>query len=146
MLNLLFGYALRSDAIARNPVEGTSQLRKSKNVPEALTPEQIQALREAAARWRTTPGLPGPKSDGQVRDIIEVLLGTGMRPGEVLALRACDVTDGPNGMVLRVTGAVVQRKSTGLIRQAHPRSESSVRPAPFGEPRRTWVDPEQLAV
>lgn len=41
MLNLLFGYALRNDALARNPVEGTSQLRKRKNVPQTLTPDQI---------------------------------------------------------------------------------------------------------
>jgi integrase len=54
-------------------------------------------------------GLPGPKNDGQVRDIIEVLLGTAMRPGEVLALRPSDITDGPDGMVAHVTGTVVQR-------------------------------------
>lgn len=133
MLNLLFGYALRNDALARNPVEGTSQLRKPKNVPQALTPDQIVAIRKAAGEWRRGDGLPGPKSDGQVRDIIEVLLGTAMRPGEVLALRPCDVTDGPAGMVVRVTGTVVQRKATGLVRQAHPKSESSVRAIPVPE-------------
>ncbi|HET7690090.1 MAG TPA: hypothetical protein VFK41_06915 [Nocardioidaceae bacterium] len=87
MLNMLFAYALRHDAIARKPVEGTSQLRRTKVTPQALTIEQITAIREAAAKWRSEPGLPGPKPDGQVRDIIEVLLGTAMRPGEVLALR-----------------------------------------------------------
>ncbi|KRA31066.1 MULTISPECIES: site-specific integrase [unclassified Nocardioides] len=130
MLNLLFGYALRNDAIARNPVEGTSQLRKPRNIPQALTPGQIAAIRKAAAEWRTEDGLPGPKSDGQVRDLIEVLLGTGMRPGEALAIRPCDVTDGPSGMVVRVTGTVVQRKATGLIRQSNPKSASSVRAIP----------------
>lgn len=103
-MNLLFSYALRHDAISRNPVEGTSQLRKLKNVPAALSPAQIVAIRRAAAEWRTGDALPGPKSDGQVRDLIEVLLGTGMRPGEALALRPCDVTDDPGGMVVRVTG------------------------------------------
>lgn len=133
MLNLLFGYALRNDALARNPVEGTSQLRKPRNIPQALTPGQIASIRKAAAAWRSEDGLPGPKSDGQVRDLIEVLLGTGMRPGEALAIRPCDVTDGPSGMVVRVTGTVVQRKATGLIRQAHPKSASSVRAIPVPE-------------
>ncbi|HJQ07288.1 MAG TPA: tyrosine-type recombinase/integrase [Nocardioides sp.] len=133
VLNLLFGFALRQDALARNPVEGTSQLRKPKNTPQALTPDQIVALRRAAAAWRTGTGFMGPRSDGQVRDIVEVLLGTGMRPGEALALRPCDVTDGPNGMVVRVTGTVVQRKATGVIRQAHPKTESSVRNIPVPE-------------
>ena len=37
MLNLLFGFALRHDALARNPVSGTSPLRARKDAPQALT-------------------------------------------------------------------------------------------------------------
>lgn len=127
LLNMLFGYALRHDAIGRNPVEGTSQLRRAKVTPQALTLQQIAAIREAAARWRSEPGLPGPKPDGQVRDIIEVLLGTAMRPGEVLALRPCDIEDLPAGMVASVNGTVVQRKGSGVERQSRPKTDASVR-------------------
>lgn len=95
LLNLLFGYAMRQDAMTRNPVDGTSPLRRPKGTPQALTLDQIAAIRAAAAAWRTEPGVPGPRPDGQVRDILEVLLGTGMRPGEALALRVCDITDRP---------------------------------------------------
>ena len=130
LLNLLFAFALRHDAISRNPVEGTSPLRKPKGSPQALTLPQIALIRAAAANWRTDPGLPGPKSDGQVRDIIEVLLGTAMRTGEVLALRPADVTDDPNGMVVHVTGTVVQRKGSGALRQARPKSDASIRSIP----------------
>lgn len=91
MLNLLFRFALRHDAIGRNPVEGTSPLHTPKGSPQALTLEQVAALRTAAVAWRNDAGLPGPKPDGQVRDIIEVLLGTAMRPGEVLSLRPRDL-------------------------------------------------------
>ena len=72
-------------------VEGTSPLRKQKGQPQVLTLAQIAAIRIAAAIWRAEPSRPGPKPDGQVRDIIEELLGTAMRTGEVLALRPCDV-------------------------------------------------------
>ncbi|WP_051549185.1 site-specific integrase [Nocardioides sp. URHA0032] len=106
LLNLLFGFALRHDALGRNPVEGTSPLPSPRRAPQALTLDQIAAIRAAAASWRTEAGLPGPKSDGNVRDIIEVLLGTAMRPGEALALRPCDVTDSDRGMVVHVTGTV----------------------------------------
>lgn len=133
MLNLLFGFALRHDAISRNPVEGTSPLRTPKNQPQALTLEQIAAIREAAANWRTDPGQPGPKPDGQVRDIIEILLGTAMRPGEVLALRPCDIEDRPTGMVVAVTGTVVQQKGKGAIRQGRPKSDASIRRIPVPE-------------
>lgn len=133
LLNLLFAFALRHDAVARNPVAGTSPLRQPKRQPKALTLDQISAIRAAAANWRSQPGLPGPKPDGQVRDIIEVLLGTAMRTGEVLALRSCDVEDGPTGMVVAVTGTVVQRKGTGAVRQDRPKSEASIRWVPVPE-------------
>lgn len=132
-LNLLFGFALRHDAIARNPVEGTSPLRASKRTPQALTLDQIAAIRAAAATWRTAPGLPGPPSDGQVRDILEVLLGTAMRPGEVLALRPCDIDDASGGMVAHVTGTVVWVRGTGAVRQDHPKTDASVRAIPVPE-------------
>lgn len=130
MLNMLFGYALRHDAIARNPVEGTSQLQRAQTTPQALTLEQIAAIREAAAKWRREPGLPGPKPDGQVRDIIEILLGTAMRPGEVLALRPCDLEDLPTGMIASVNGTVVQRKGSGAERQPRPKTNASIRRIP----------------
>lgn len=133
VLNLLFGYALRHDAIARNPVEGTSPLARRKTTPRALTLEQVAAIRAAAAAWRTEPGRPGPKPDGQVRDMIEILLGTAMRVGEVLGLRICDVEDGPTGMLVSIRGTVVQRKGKGTVRQERPKSDASIRRIPVPE-------------
>lgn len=117
MLNQLFGYALRNDAIGRSPVEGASPLKRPKGTPQALTLEQIAAIRAAAAAWRTGPNVKGPKPDGQVRDVIEVLLGTSMRPGEVLALRPVDLRETKAGMVADVCGTVVSRKGVGTYRQ-----------------------------
>jgi integrase len=133
LLNMLFAFALRHDAVARNPVEGTSQLRRSKPTPQALTLDQIAAIREAAAKWRNEPGLPGPKPSGQVRDIIEILLGTALRPGEVLALRPCDIDDRTTGMIASVTGTVVQRKGRGAERQPRPKTDASIRRIPVPE-------------
>lgn len=130
LLNLLFGFALRHDAMARNPVEGTSPLRKPKGSPQALTLDQVQRIRQAAAAWRTGPGIKGPKPDGIVRDALEVLLGTAVRPGEVLALRPMDIVDGRKGMVARVCGTVVYRQGIGTFRQAHPKTDASVRDIP----------------
>lgn len=133
VLNLIFAFALRHDTINRNPVQGTSPLARKKGAPQALTLEQIAAIRSAAATWRTDPKAPGPKSDGQVRDIIEVLLGTAMRTGEVLALRPSDITDGRHGMVVHVNGTVVQRKGVGALRQDRPKTDASIRHIPVPE-------------
>ncbi len=127
LLNQLVKFALRHDAITRNPVEGTTPIKKPKGAPQALTWEQVEAIRAAAARHRTGEGVMGPKPDGVVRDFIEVLLGTALRPGEALALRPCDLTDGKRGMTLRVTGTIVPRKGEGFVRQDHPKTEASVR-------------------
>jgi hypothetical protein len=56
-----------------------------------------------------------------------------MRPGEVLALRPCDVEDGRTGMVVAVTGTVVQRKGKGAVRQGRPKSDASIRRIPVPE-------------
>jgi integrase len=133
LLNQLFGYALRHDALARNPVEGTSPLHKPRGTPQALTIEQMAAIRAAAAAWRTAAGRRGPKPDDKVRDLIEVLAGTSMRPGEALALRPCDIEDGKRGMVAHVRGTAVYRQGRGTFRQDHPKTGASVRTVPVPE-------------
>ncbi len=133
VLNQLFTFALRHDSMPRNPVEGTSPLAKPKNQVQAMTLAQVQAIRAAAAAWRTGPGVMGPKPDGQVKDAIEVLLGTSMRPGEVLALRPCDISDCEKGMVAHIRGTVVYREGRGTFRQDHPKTDASVRQVPVPE-------------
>lgn len=130
LLNQLFGYALRNDAVTRNPVEGTSPLRRPKGTPQALTIDQIAAIRAAAAAWRTGPDVKGPKPDGQVRDALEVLLGTGMRPGEVLALRPIDLVETRAGMIAHVRGTIVARKGVAAFRQDRPKTDASIRAIP----------------
>jgi len=130
VLNQLFTFALRHDAMYRNPVEGTSPLAKPKNQIQALTLDQVQAIRAAAALWRSGPSAKGPKPDGQVRDLLEVLTGTSVRPGEALALRPCDIIDGRRGMVASVRGTVVYRQGTGTFRQDHPKTDASARELP----------------
>ncbi|HEY8720770.1 site-specific integrase [Pengzhenrongella sp.] len=133
LLSMLFKFALRHDAIPRNPLEGTSDLILPKHVVQAMSLEQVQQIRAAAAAWRTGPGRRGPKPDGKVRDVCEVMLGTSMRPGEALALRPVDVTETKKGMVAHIQGTVVERKKTGCHRQDHPKTDASNRRIPVPE-------------
>jgi integrase len=127
LLNQMFDFALRHDAIGRNPVEGTSQLVRPRHEIRALTLEQVQAIRAAAAAWRVAPDVKGPRPDGRVQDICEVLLGTSLRPGEVLGVRPCDVSETTEGMVLHVQGTVVRRSGHADFRQDHPKTAASNR-------------------
>ena len=127
VLGLGLGLAVRYDAIPRNPVPATARLRRPKSVPTALTIEQIQRIRDATTAWRTGEGLPGPKPDHQLGAVIEVMLGTSARSGEVLALRRGDVDVAGSPPTVRISGTIVTRKGQPVQRQDHPKTEASRR-------------------
>ncbi|WP_460795986.1 site-specific integrase [Microbacterium sp. GXF0217] len=58
-------------------------------------------------------------------DLVDILLGTGCRPGEALALRWDDL-DLDGGWV-SITATVARIEGEGLIRQEHPKSDASNR-------------------
>jgi integrase len=123
-------FAVRREIIARNPVKEASRMKKPPHTPKALTTEQIAAIRLAAREWRTGEGRMGPRSDGQVRDIIEVMLGTATRIGEVLALRQCDVDLNADPPQVSVSGTIVVHKGAAVHRQEHPKTHESNRIIP----------------
>ncbi|TFD55336.1 site-specific integrase [Cryobacterium sp. Hh7] len=69
----------------------------------------------------------GPRSDGQVRDIIEVMLGTATRIGEALALRQCDVDMDADPPRVNISGTLVVHNGAGVHRQEHPKTHESNR-------------------
>lgn len=71
-LSMVLAFGVRQGLLERNPVKETSQLKKPKRVPKALTPEELAAIRTAAREFGTDPHWLGPRPDGQVRDLIEV--------------------------------------------------------------------------
>ena len=127
VLNLALGLALRYEAIARNPVVGTARLRPPPSTVMALTITQVEAIRQAVRRWRRGQGLSGPKPDGQLEAIIEVMLGTSARIGEVLAIRKRDVDVTCSPPTVRICGTVISPKGKPTYRQDHPKTSKSRR-------------------
>jgi integrase len=93
----------------------------------ALTVDQVQAIRRAVSRWRQGPGNCGPKPDGQLRFIIETMLGTSARIGEVLAIRKCDVDVTAQPATVRICGTIVSPKGKPTYRQDKTKTDSSRR-------------------
>lgn len=127
VLSLAFGLAVRYEAIHRNPVRETVRLRKPPSTAMALTVDQVEAIRHAVRSWRRGGGLSGPKPDGQLEAIIEVMLGTSARIGEVLAIRKCDVDMTCSPPTVRLCGTIVSPNGKPTHRQDHGKSSKSRR-------------------
>lgn len=127
VLSLMFNYALRHDAVHLNPVAGTARLKAPRHKPTALSLDDLHQVRQAIASWRTGKSVNGPRPDGQVSDVIEVLLGTSDRIGEALALRRCDVDDAVSPLQVTIAGTLVVVRGKGVYRQDHPKTSGSHR-------------------
>lgn len=127
VLSLAFGLAVRYDALKENPVRDIAKMHKPPSQTMALTLEQVEAIRAAVRGWRRGGGLPGPPPDGQLEQIIEVMLGTSARIGEVLALRKCDVDVTVSPARVRICGTIVSPAGKPTHRQSHPKTQKSTR-------------------
>jgi integrase len=127
VLSLAFGLAVRYDAMRENPVRDAARLRKPPTQAMSLTIEQVEDIRRAVRGWRRGSGLPGPPPDGQLEQIIEVMLGTSARIGEVLAIRKCDVDVTKSPATVRLCGTIVSPAGKPTHRQSHPKTMTSTR-------------------
>lgn len=127
VLSLAFGLAVRYDALRENPVRDIARMRKPPAQAMALAIEQIDAIRAAVRGWRRGPGVPGPPPDGQLEQIIEVMLGTSARIGEVLAIRKCDIDVTVSPATVRICGTIVSPAGKPTHRQHQPKTAKSTR-------------------
>lgn len=127
VLRLALGLAVRHEILPRNPMDHVSRLRKPPSTPNALTPTEVNAVRTAIAFWETGLSVTGPRPDGQLGAIIEVMLGTSARIGEVLAIRRRDVDVVSATPSIRICGTIVAHRGEPTSRQDHPKTAKSRR-------------------
>jgi integrase len=93
-----------------------------------LSVEDVRELRQRVRAWQDEQRI-GPKRAHDLGEIFDVMLGTGTRIGEVLALRWQDVSglddDGP--VVVTIAGTVVTATGRGCTRQDHPKTKAGRR-------------------
>lgn len=118
VLMLAFAYAARLDLVDTNPVRDTSTVRKQSEGVEVPTVADAHRYRAAISEWCGGNKTGPPRGNGLV-EVVDVVLGTGLRPGEVLALRVEDL-DVKAG-TLTVAGTVVgnQRQPMPKTRKGH---------------------------
>ncbi|MDR2973501.1 MAG: site-specific integrase, partial [Propionibacteriaceae bacterium] len=122
-----FGLAVRHEIIPRNPMDGIARLHKPPHEPNALTPSEVNAIRLAVRFWETGIIPTGPRPDGQLSAIIEVMLGTSARIGEALALRRRDIDLTGRVPSISIQGTIVAPRGEPPYRQDHPKTAKSRR-------------------
>ena len=127
VMKLAFGLAVRHEVLPRNPMDNIARLKRPAHTPNALTPAQVNGVRAAILHWESGQPPSGPKPDGQLGGIVEVMLGTSARIGEVLAIRRCDVDVTSSVPSIRICGTIVSLKGEPTARQDHPKTAKSCR-------------------
>lgn len=119
---------VRYGAAPFNPVRDAVTVRKPRRAEvRALGLEDIALLRKAVREWEDRPALArGRRNVTLLPQIVDTMLGTGLRIGECLALREADVDLDAEVPTLTVTGTVVRAEGR-LLRQPKPKSDSSRR-------------------
>jgi integrase len=115
VMGAMLDMAVRSGALALNPVRGSISISRPKSEASELSHSDVARAKEAVRAW-TNEARPGPKACSDMADILDVLLGTGARIGEVLAIRWRDVDLQArcveiNGTVKTETGKGTYRKT-----------------------------------
>lgn len=120
VLAAMLGLAARHDAAPRNVVRDTSAVPQERKPVRVLTEREVRALRAKLAADKVTARADLP-------DVIDFMLGTGVRIGEALAFRWADVDLGSTIATATVTGTVVRVPNQGLTVQDHPKTASGRR-------------------
>ena len=114
--------AVDVNALPSNPVRGSLSISRPKAEAQTLTPADLDKVRAALRSWMTA-ARPGPRASRDMADIINLMLATGARIGEVLAIRWSDIdieaqTVDINATVKTETGRGTYRKSLATTRAA----------------------------
>lgn len=126
VLKMMLDAAVIDGALPMNPVAATSRLKGDRKDVQALSEDDIHAVRAAVDAW-VSQKRPGPRPAPDMADIIDVLLATGCRLGEVLALRWTELDLEATPPTLTVNGTIKTETGKGTYRKSKPKSDASRR-------------------
>jgi integrase len=118
VLSGLMGLAARHEAVRGNPVRDVSKISTEKDDARSLLLDEVRRLRAGLRADRVAVGRDLP-------DLVDFMLGTGLRIGETLAVTS-SALDLEAGQV-EVRGTVQRIKGTGLVIQPKPKTRKGWR-------------------
>lgn len=105
VLGMVCQHLVRMGLIDRDFAAATTPIRPAKTEREALSAHDVDVVRRVLIRWESTKRR-GVRANLDIRRILDVVLGTSMRPGEVLALRKRDVLVADDQVFVSVNGTM----------------------------------------
>lgn len=126
VLSWMFKVALRHDAVTHNPVVGIAIPRSKKAKPKALDVEQYQDLRTKVIEWERAPALGRPRTQ-ELHEIMDFFVATGVRPGELFAVRWDDLDFTADPPTVFINATVIRMRTGGVRIQDHPKSQHGIR-------------------
>ncbi|WP_405166504.1 tyrosine-type recombinase/integrase [Nocardia sp. NBC_01499] len=134
ILTGIMGVAVRHGALTENPVRDTSRMRRRKLKPQPIERERLDGLRAQLREWlagNEIPGTPaytyGPQRDRLVLDVADLVLGSGVRPGEALAAAWDQFDLEVKPATYTVSATVVRLAGKGLFRQEWAKTDAGHR-------------------
>lgn len=118
VLGALLDAAVAASALQVNPVRGSLSISRPPASQAALSADEVARVQEAVRAWLRKER-PGPRASRDMVDIIEVMLGTGARIGEVLALRWRDINLDLG--IIEINATIKTQSGTGTYRKPTPR-------------------------
>ncbi|MEW1820400.1 site-specific integrase [Arthrobacter sp. NPDC080031] len=125
VLSGMLGLAARHGALDGNPLRDVATIPIKHKAVRALTVAEVVALRTGLRKWEADKPQAGRYPTVDILDVIDIMLATGARIGEALALRWKDVDLKSERPTVTVTGTIVYVPKQGLTIQDHPKSANS---------------------
>jgi integrase len=127
VLTGMIGFAVRHDALRRNPIRDVDSIRLETKQVKALTVTDVQKLRIVITNWQADPDHQGRPRASDLLDVLDIFLATGARIGEVLGIRWQDINLDATPPTITISGTVVMEKGRGTYRQDHPKTKAGFR-------------------
>lgn len=126
VLHAMFATAVRHDVMASNPVREVARIPRPPREIEYVDRYQVQDVRRllqaSAAMSR-----PGPRPTSDLTDVVDLILGTGCRIGEVGAFTYTEIDLSAARPTLTVSGTIITAPGLGTFRQPWPKSRAGFR-------------------
>jgi integrase len=102
----MFSLAVRHDALPVNPIREARVVKTTRKPTRAATAAEFHRVRDAVQAYAQRPG-PGPHRGRLLLAFVDLLVATGARPNEVLALRWSDVDLLADPPTVTITGTLI---------------------------------------